>query len=224
MSYSIKKKLNKSKKKIIAYTLLIVFLLYCLIYYLTVVSPFIKKLSEETVKAEAVDIINLSNERIQKLKAFYGNLFEFVKNESGDIVLIKSNTTLINQINMMASTEIQNNLNSIQNKDIGIPAGAFTGSVLLSKLGKDIKIRILSIGKCDTVFNSRFISVGINHALHRLTIDVFVYMDIVVPWQSKETIQVMYEILLAENVIVGKVPETYLAGENFESDYIDLIP
>ena len=31
------------------------------------------------------------------------------------------------------------------------------------------------------------------------------------------------EILVAENVIVGEVPETYL-GENSTTDYLDLIP
>ncbi len=184
-----------------------------------------KRMSEETIRAEAVNTINKTNVTIQLANAFYGSLFDFVKDDTGEIVLIKSNTTLINQLNMLASTEMQDNLNELRTKDIAIPAGAFTGSAFLSKIGRDIKVRIMSIGKCDTAFNSSFYGLGINHALHRLTIDVTLTMDILVPWQCRETIEVMYEIMLAENVIVGKVPTTYLSGgENFESDYIDLIP
>ena len=65
---------------------------------------------------------------------------------------------------------------------------------------------------------------GINHALHRLTIDVNISIDVIIPRQSRNTVEVMYEILMGENVIIGKVPTTYLSGENFDTDYIDLIP
>lgn len=225
MQKSFFSKIKQKKRKIIACTILVSFLLFCFVYYFAIIFPFIKRLSEETIRAEAVNTINKTNVTIQLANAFYGNIFDFVKDDNGEIVVIKSNTTLINQLNMLASTEMQDNLNQLRAKDIAIPAGAFTGSALLSKLGKDIKVRIISIGKCDTEFKSQFFSLGINHALHRLTINVKLTMDILVPWQCRETIEVMYEIMLGENVIVGKVPTTYLSGgENFESDYIDLIP
>lgn len=224
MSTAVFVKIKQNRKKIIACVIILTIALSVFLYYRKVTVPYIVKLSDESIKAEAINTINKSNEKIQRLNAFYGSLFEFVKNNDGDIVLIRSNTTLINQINMYASTVIQNFLNEIVNKDIKIHSGDFLGSVLFAGKGREIDIRVVSIGKCDTIFNSKIYAMGINHALHRLTIDVNISIDVIIPRQSRNTIEVMYEILMGENVIIGKVPTTYLSGENFDTDYIDLIP
>ena len=133
MSTAVFVKIKQNRKKIIACVIILTIALSVFLYYRKVTVPYIVKLSDESIKAEAINTINKSNEKIQRLNAFYGSLFEFVKNNDGDIVLIRSNTTLINQINMYASTVIQNFLNEIVNKDIKIHSGDFLGSVLFAQ-------------------------------------------------------------------------------------------
>lgn len=217
-------KYKKYRKKIPALLALVAVAVFFLLYYYKITVPFVKELSEETVKSEAMDTIHAANKKVQALEAFYGSLFEFIKNEEGEIVLIKSNSGLINQISMLATAEIQNSLNLLRKKTINIPMGAFTGSALVSDRGRNVPLKIISIGKCDSVFLSKFYATGINHTLHRVLIDVEIDIDILVPWHT-QTVNVAYQILIAENVIVGKVPTTYLAsGSGFDADYLDLIP
>ncbi len=215
---------KKHRKKILALLALVLIVVLILLYYYKITMPFVKELSEETVKAEAVDTINAANKKIQTLQSFYGALFEFVKNNEGDIVLIKSNAALINQINMMATLEIQNTLNKLKKRQLSIHLGAFTGSALVANKGKEVPLKILSIGKCQSVFLSKFYSSGINQTLHRVLIDVEVDIEIMVPWHT-QSVNTAYQILIAENVIVGRVPETYLSSDSdFDTNYLDLLP
>lgn len=215
-------KYKKNSKRIFACFILLLIVSTIILYYFTVTLPFVEQLTEETVRVEAINTINMTNQKIQKLNAFYDDLYEFLRNDAGDIILIKSNASLINQISMLATTEVQNSLNNMQKKDLQIPAGAFTGSAVFSKLGNPISLRIISIGKCNTTFVSKFYAIGINHALHRLVVNVDVSIDVLVPWRS-QSVDVSYQILIAENIIIGKVPTTYLAGDTLDLDYIDLI-
>lgn len=215
---------KKHRKKILTLAALVLILVLCLLYYYKITMPFVKEIAEETVKVEAIDIINAANKKIQRMEAFYGALFEVVKNNEGEIVLIKSNSALINQINMMALSEIQTSLNALKDRKLSIPIGAFTGSALIADKGRDVPLKILSVGKCDTVFLSKFYATGINQTLHRVILDVEITIDILVPWHT-QSVYTTYQILLTETVIAGKVPPTYLGSDGtFEPDYLDLIP
>ena len=63
------------------------------------------------------------------------------------------------------------------------------------------------MANCD--FVSFFQSAGINQTLHKIYIDVYADVSIVTPI-DQPTIQVKAEILVCENLIVGKIPQTYL--------------
>ncbi len=217
------KNFKENKKKILSWLIIFGVVIFIVIYYYTITVPYVSHLAEETVSVKSINIINQTNKKIQRLRAFYGNLFEFVRNDEGDITLIESNHALINQITMLANAEIQNALNELHEQKLNIPAGAFTGSALLAGVGFNVPITIVSIGKCNNKFNSNFYAVGINHAVHKLVLDVFVDIKVLVPWRAQD-VRVKYEILLAENLIVGQIPSTYLSGESFDPNYIDLIP
>lgn len=63
------------------------------------------------------------------------------------------------------------------------------------------------MANCD--FVSFFQSAGINQTLHKIYIDVYADVSIVTPI-DQPTIQVKAEVLVCENLIVGKIPQTYL--------------
>ena len=63
------------------------------------------------------------------------------------------------------------------------------------------------MANCD--FVSIFQSAGINQTLHKIYIDVYADVSIVTPI-DQPTIQVKAEVLVCENLIVGKIPQNYL--------------
>ncbi len=63
---------------------------------------------------------------------------------------------------------------------------------------------------------SEFISKGINQTLHRVYLQVKCNVNIVTPFDSIAK-DITNQVLLMENIIVGKIPDTYYNLEGMES-------
>lgn len=86
--------------------------------------------------------------------------------------------------------------------------GSFTGFKLLSGKGPGVPIRISTIGNVETDLKSEFTSQGINQTLHRVYLQVICEVSILTPYEDI-TEKITNQVLIAENVIVGKIPNTY---------------
>ena len=89
--------------------------------------------------------------------------------------------------------------------------------------GPGIKIVITPIGNVETDLKSEFIAQGINQTLHRVYLQVKCNVSILTTFQNMEK-EIINQVLLIENVIVGNIPNTYynLEGLN-NSDAIELV-
>ena len=87
-----------------------------------------------------------------------------------------------------------------------IPLGSLTGSYMLAGKGPYIRIRICPAEKASVELKSCFESAGINQTKHRISAIVTVEIESSLPIYSFET-EVSFEFLLAENVLIGDVPE-----------------
>ena len=95
---------------------------------------------------------------------------------------------------------------------------------MLSGRGPGVKIRISSIGNIETNLNSEFTSQGINQTLHRIYVDISCNVKVLTPFKHIER-KITNKVLLAENVIVGHIPDTYynLEGLNGTSDALEMV-
>lgn len=102
--------------------------------------------------------------------------------------------------------------------------GSFTGFKLLAGRGPYVKITISSVGDVETDLRSEFISQGINQTLHRVYLQVKCEVNILTPFDNISR-EITNQVLLMENVIVGKIPNTYynLEGLNGNSDALEII-
>ncbi len=199
------------------------FLLIATVVIMAVFSVnMINTMCEEEAKAEIIDVINEGNGIVQNMALGYGELFNVYKDGEEKITMITANSALINSINIILRTEIQNRLNELREEIIYLPTGAFTGIPIFSSMGSNVPVTARIISNCHTEFISDFSEMGINQTRHRLRIRCKVDMELTVPSKTVEDV-ITHEILIAESVIVGEVPSTYL-GENTTTDYLDLLP
>ena len=170
----------------------------------------ISELAETQVRNTTSD---LTNDAIAKQIAAgtiaYDRIVYFEKNLDGRITALKTNIGEVNRLKTDILNIINDEILALDASSIGIPIGSLFLPELLSGKGPAIPVHILSIRNSDAAFVSHFEQAGINQTLHKLT--MLVSIDVSVLALAETTSFTMEsEVVVAETVIVGDVPQTFL--------------
>ena len=162
---------------------------------------------------------DLTNDAIAKQMADgiiqYDRIVYFEKDLQGRITALKTNMSEVNRLKTDILNIINDEILALDTSSIGIPLGSLLLPEFFSGKGPAIPVDILSIRNSDAVFASHFSQAGINQTLHQLTMEVSVDVSVLVLAKT-ESFTVTSEVVVAETVIVGDVPQTYLqTGGNY---------
>ena len=207
----------------VALTLFVAAFIFCTVYFRNNIVPTVMGSAIAEVRAMCTNSVNLAVTAVVGGGLEYDDLFSVVKNEDGDIEMVQANSPEINMIAREIANLAQANLDELGLKEISIPIGTFTGLALLMGIGPDVTISVMPIGSALCDFVSYFTSAGINQTLHKIYIDVHATINIVTPI-DEPTITVKAEVLVAENLIVGNVPQFYFGGTVQNGGFLDLAP
>ncbi len=138
----------------------------------------------------------------------YSNLIVTNTDSAGKVNSLHTNSKAINILKSELSIKITEKIREDQKIKVGVPAGAFTGVVLLSELGPDIFVTLRLGGSVTTTIKSEFSSAGINQTLHRIYLIVDADVSLTCPIIFYET-SFTTEYELCQTVIVGTTPQTF---------------
>ena len=204
--------------KIIVILLLIVALL-CFLLFRRAYRDVILELAETQVKNSTSD---LTNDAIAKQIADgvvqYDRIVYFEKDLDGRITALKTNIGEVNRLKTDILNIINDEILALDTADLGIPLGSLILPELLSGRGPAIPVHILAIRNSDANFVSHFTQAGINQTLHQVTMEVSVDVSVLVLGRTT-SFTMESEVVVAETVIVGQVPNTFLqTGGNYGSE------
>ena len=179
----------------------------------------IRDLAQTQVKNTTSD---LTNDAIAKQIAAgdiqYDRIVFFEKDLDGRITALKTNMSEVNRLKTDILNIINDEILALDNSDIGIPIGSLFLPEFFSGKGIAIPVHILSIRNSDANFVSHFSQAGINQTLHQLIMEVSVDVAVLVLGETS-SFTIASEVVVAETVIVGEVPQTYLqTGGNYGSE------
>ena len=206
----------KKKQKIAKIFIIMIIAFSTVKIVLDAILPIFDTLCQDKAKSIATIISNEEATNVMK-EHTYDELFTLEKDKDGNITMIKSNIIPINEIISEVAVKIQNTINQRGRENIEIALGSFTGFKLLSGKGPGVPIKISSIGNVETDLRSEFSEKGINQTLHRVYLQVDCEVSILTPYNSI-TEKISNQVLLIENVIVGKIPSTYYNLEGVDSN------
>jgi len=170
----------------------------------------IDELAQTQVKNTTSD---LTNDAIAKQIALgdiqYDRIVFFEKDLDGRITALKTNMSEVNRLKTDVLNIINDEILALDHSDIGIPLGSLFFPELFSGKGPAIPVHILSIRNSDATFTSHFSQAGINQTLHRLNMEVSIDVAVLVLGQTS-SFTMNSEVVVAETIIVGNVPQTYL--------------
>lgn len=195
----------------------ILFLLVALLLFLAAASLYLKDVSTAIAVSDASDAVTVSiNNAIADImrdgdySADYFVTFE--KSENGEITAISSNMARINALSAKILDRIVGATDTHM-LTVNIPVGNLTGVSLLMGRGPKVPVKIITMTSSRVEFNNSIVTAGINQTKHQINLEVIVDIDILVPWGTEST-QVITEVLIADTIVVGRVPDTYLSMES----------
>ena len=179
----------------------------------------IQDLAQTQVRNSTSDLTNDAIARqISEGKIQYDRIVYFEKDLNGRITALKTNIGEVNHLKTDILNIINDEILALDTSDIGIPIGSLILPEFFSGKGPGIPVHILSIRNSDAVFSSHFSQAGINQTLHQLVMEVQVDVAVLVLGQTS-TFAVSSQVVVAETVIVGDVPDTYLqSGGNYGAE------
>ncbi len=178
----------------------------------------VRELAQTQVKNVTSDLTNDAiAKQIDDGVVQYDRIVYFEKDLDGRITALKTNMSEVNLLKTDILNIINDEILALDTSDIGIPLGSLFLPEFFSGKGPAIPVHILAIRNSDASFKSNFSQAGINQTLHQLIMEVSVDVAVLVLGQTG-SFTTTSEVVVAETVIVGQVPSTFLqTGGNYES-------
>lgn len=169
----------------------------------------IRSLAETQVKNTTSDLINDAIDRqIEDGRIQYDRMVYFEKDLDGRITALKTNMSEVNRLKTDILNLINDEILALSTDDLGVPLGSLFLPELFSGRGPNIPVEILSIRNSDASFSSDFSAAGINQTLQQMNMHVSVDVTVLVLGQTN-SFTISSQVVVAETIIVGDVPETY---------------
>ncbi|MDO5123737.1 MAG: sporulation protein YunB [Eubacteriales bacterium] len=181
--------------------------LFCLFEFKA--RDLVHNLVDNELEIHAVNSIDTAvGEILDNSDIEYTDLIVVSKSEDGSISSLSTNTKEVNKLKADMSLKITEYIKNNKKVTAKVPAGAFTGIVLLSNVGPKIPVSLTLGGSVTTTIKSDFTSAGINQTVHRIYLVVDADISLTCPIINYES-NVVTEYELCQTVIVGSTPNVF---------------
>lgn len=196
--------------------LLVAFVVFCVIRHKY--DEVIRQLAQVQIRNSTSDLTNNAiAKQIANGNIAYDRIVYFEKDLDGRITALKTNIGEVNRLKTEILKIINDEILALDSSDLGIPLGSLFLPEFISGKGPEIPVHIIAIRNSDATFVSHFSEAGINQTLHQVTMVVSVDVAVLVLGKT-DTFTMTSEVVVAETVIVGAVPDTFLqSGGNYGS-------
>ena len=189
---------------------LLLVLVVCFFAFRRSYNDVIGALARTQVTNATSDLINDSiEEQISEGTIQYDRMVYFEKDLEGRITALKTNMSEVNRLKTDLLNIINDEILAMDTDHLGIPLGSFILPEFLAGKGPAIPVQILTTRNSEASFFSDFTEAGINQTLQKLYMQVSVDVSILVLGKI-DTFAVTSQVVIAETVIVGQVPDMFL--------------
>lgn len=139
----------------------------------------------------------------------YADLVSIQRDQNGAITSLTTDMASMNLLRAELITDVLEDLSDVDTSVIQIPLGSLLDSALIWAKGPVLRVRSMSVGTVSAEFESEFSAAGVNQTRHRIWLKMSVPITVMLPGGYVD-VPVDTDLCIAETVIVGQVPDTYL--------------
>jgi sporulation protein YunB len=189
----------------------ILMILGCLLlgYYVRRIDPLVEQTALYTVTdAVSLKINRVIQSQIRSGLLDYDALVTMEKDAEGNVTALITNVSAVNLLQAEITTRIIQEISDNFISELEIPLGTAMDSSLFYGRGPLIPVKLKAVTNVSARFENDFSAAGINQTRHQIRLNVSVQVLVVIPGREL-TAPVNTTVVIAETVIVGKVPELY---------------
>ena len=160
-------------------------------------------------EAMAVEYIHEAVRDVMEESVTYEDMMHVQTDQNGRITMLQANAVRMNELATVTALEAQSKLESAEAQSIAIPLGAALGVPFLSALGPRIRVHIVPVSAVSAAFSTEFESAGINQTRHKIYLSLRTTVRLVIPSGARQ-VSLGSQVLIAESIIVGEVPQSYV--------------
>ena len=174
------------------------------------IRPVVRENAKYIVKNEVTLMINeCVAYYLQENNIAYTDLITVSLNDKKEVTAVGTNTIAVNKLKTDITNAIANELKDSRGEKIRVSLGNLFDSYVLDYIGIEFQVKLTDYGFIETDILSSFKSSGINQTIHRINLKIKVEINVNIgTLYQTETVET--EILLAETVLLGNVPEMYI--------------
>ena len=206
-----KRYIPRKQKHALTFKIVCVFLILATLFVLLdiPIRPVVRENAKYIVKNEVTLMINeCVADYLQENNIAYTDLITVSLNDKKEVTAVGTNTIAVNKLKTDITNAIANELKDSRGEKIRVSLGNLFDSYVLDYIGIEFQVKLTDYGFIETDVLSSFKSAGINQTLHRIILKIKVEINVNIgTLYQTETVET--EILLAETVLVGNVPEFY---------------
>ncbi|MBE3595715.1 MAG: sporulation protein YunB [Hydrogenibacillus sp.] len=128
-----------------------------------------------------------------------------------NVVAISLDAGAASRVQALAQESMLQKLDELSRQKFEIPLGVALNSEILANVGPRIPVTLIPIGATEVELEPAVEETGINNVLLTLYLNVKVRVKVIIPFSSNEAV-VAQRIAIAQELIVGKVPQYYFKG------------
>ncbi|HBT48207.1 MAG TPA: sporulation protein YunB [Peptococcaceae bacterium] len=140
----------------------------------------------------------------------YNDLIQPASDEGRQVVFMEADVLRISELQAEAQLAIQEKLSELKGRRYPLPLGQLLGWHVVAALGPPIPLSFVPMGTVSVTLGDSFEAAGINQTRHRIYLQVESNVQVIAPLLAEE-VRVESRIPVAEAIIVGPVPQTYLS-------------
>lgn len=201
-----KRRINRTK---VILVLLSAMLLYTLFLWNFTVSPNIEEISG--IKTKSI-ISQATNSIVRSKFSTYASTDDLLiirTNTAGEIEMVQANTSAINSVLGHLYRDLRTEYSMFKPIKMDVPIGSILGSEIFSQTGPSIDIKVQHLAVSSIDFRTEFESQGINQTKYKVYAIFNTEAMVLSPFSSKK-VAVSNTILVAETVILGRVPQSFV--------------
>ena len=173
-------------------------------------SPYIRELARnQAVNAASNAIIEAVSEMLRKGDTDFSRVIVLEKDVEGRITALRTDMTQVERLKIEVLDILGGLIDEINTQQMGIPIGNLLLPDLLAGTGPELPVKAVSLTMSNADFFSDFTAAGINQTLQTLKVKFTISLTILTT-VGYETVDVDSDVMVAQTVIVGRVPETYV--------------